>query len=97
LPGDDLPRLIEQFASGELWLRGEETPCRPAVLEPLDETSFVVLLTEGRHRQVRRMFANLSYEVASLLRTNVGDYALDGLAEGEWRHVGAAAPTASGA
>ena len=91
LPGDDLPRLVEQFASGELLLRGEETPCRPAVLEPLDEKSFVVLLTEGRHRQVRRMFANLGYEVASLLRTNVGPYALDGLAEGDWRHVDAAA------
>src|SRR5437762_697524 len=87
LPGDDLARLVEHFASGELMLRGEETPCRPAVLEPLDETSFVVLLTEGRHRQVRRMFANLRYEVASLLRTNVGDYAFDGLAEGDRRLV----------
>jgi 16S rRNA pseudouridine516 synthase len=84
-PGADLARLVEQFASGTLLLRGEETPCRPAVLEALDESTYAVLLTEGRHRQVRRMFANLSYEVASLVRTHIGDYTLDGLAEGEWR------------
>lgn len=86
-PGADLARLVEQFASGTLMLRGEDTPCRPAVLEALDASTFAVLLTEGRHRQVRRMFANLSYEVISLLRTHIGDYTLDGLAEGEWRHV----------
>ncbi|MEO8695071.1 MAG: pseudouridine synthase [Acidimicrobiales bacterium] len=87
-PGADLPRLVEQFASGTLMLRGDDTPCRPAALEALDESTFVVLLTEGRHRQVRRMFANLSYEVTSLLRTHIGEYTLDGLAEGEWRHAG---------
>jgi 16S rRNA pseudouridine516 synthase len=86
-PGADLARLVEQFASGTLLLRGEETPCRPAVLEALDESTYAVLLTEGRHRQVRRMFANLSYEVTSLVRTHIGDYTLEGLAEGEWRHV----------
>ena len=87
-PGADVARLVEQFASGTLLLRGEDTPCRSAVLEALDESTFAVLLTEGRHRQVRRMFANLSYEVTSLLRTHIGDYTLDGLAEGEWRHAG---------
>jgi 16S rRNA pseudouridine516 synthase len=30
-PGADLTRLVEQFASGTLMLRGEDTPCRPAV------------------------------------------------------------------
>jgi hypothetical protein len=33
------------------------------------------------------MFANLGYEVVSLLRTHVGEYALDDLPEGEWRYV----------
>ena len=87
-PGADVARLVEEFASGTLLLRGEDTPCRPAVLEPVDESTFVVLLTEGRHRQARRMFACLGYEVTSLLRTQIGDYTLDDLPEGEWRHVG---------
>ncbi|HUP72129.1 MAG TPA: pseudouridine synthase [Acidimicrobiales bacterium] len=86
-PGADLARLVEQFASGTLLLRGEETPCRPAVLEALDASTYAVSLTEGRHRQVRRMFANLGYEVTSLVRTHIGDYTLDGLAVGEWRFV----------
>ena len=87
-PGADVARLVEEFASGTLLLRGEDTPCRPAVLEGVDESTFVVLLTEGRHRQARRMFACLGYEVTSLLRTQIGDYMLDDLPEGEWRHVG---------
>ena len=95
MPGDDLARLVERFASGELWLRGDETPCRPAVLEPLDDSRFVVLITEGRHRQVRRMFANLGYEVASLLRTHVGEYALDDLPEGEWRFADSDTPASA--
>jgi 16S rRNA pseudouridine516 synthase len=86
-PGADLGRLVEQFASGTLMLRGDDTACRPAHLERLDGSSFAVVLTEGRHRQVRRMFGSLGYEVTSLLRTHMGPYALGDLAEGEWRHV----------
>jgi 16S rRNA pseudouridine516 synthase len=84
-PGDDFVRLVDQFASGTLMLRGDDTPCRPASLERLDESTFVVVLTEGRHRQVRRMFACLGYEVTSLVRTRIGDYELDDLGVGEWR------------
>jgi 16S rRNA pseudouridine516 synthase len=86
-PGGDSARLVEEFASGALVLRGDDRPCRPAHLERVDDTTFVVGLTEGRHRQVRRMFGALGYEVTSLHRTQMGPYELGDLREGEWRHV----------
>jgi pseudouridine synthase len=43
------------------------------------------VLTEGRHRQVRRMFGACGHRVATLHRTAVGPYSLADLPEGEWR------------
>ncbi len=48
---------------------------------------YTVRLQEGRNRQIRRTFAALGYQVTYLHRTHFGDYALDGLAEGEWEAV----------
>jgi 16S rRNA pseudouridine516 synthase len=67
-------------------LRGEEDdPCLPAELHALDEGRYEVVLTEGRHRQLRRMFGACGLHVATLHRTAVGPYALGDLAPGEWR------------
>lgn len=47
----------------------------------------VVVLTEGRKRQVRRMLAAVGYDVERLLRTRFGALELGGLQPGEWREV----------
>ena len=48
-----------------------------------------VTLTEGRYHQVRRMFAAVGNHVEALHRAQFGPLSLDGLAEGEWRILGA--------
>ncbi|MDH5824832.1 pseudouridine synthase [Luteimonas sp. RD2P54] len=78
------------FASGTLLLDSERTPLKPARLEPLDARRARLTLTEGRYHQVRRMFAATGNRVERLHRSRVGGLALDGLAEGEWRMLGAA-------
>ena len=86
----DLPAgLAELFASGTLVLRGEDKPCRPAVLEVLGPRRARLRLTEGRYHQVRRMFASQGCPVSALHRTAIGSLSLDrlGLAVGEWREV----------
>jgi 23S rRNA pseudouridine2457 synthase len=51
--------------------------------------SFVeITLREGRNRQVRRMSAAVGLPTLRLVRIAVGPYHLDGLAPGQWRHVG---------
>lgn len=64
----------------------------PAQLDILsaDETGSqaTVRLHEGKHRQVRRMFASLGHEVTSLRRQAFGPLRLDpSLSPGQWREL----------
>lgn len=47
-------------------------------------TSYIVTLTEGRNRQIRRTFAALGYRVTKLHRTQFGKYQLNHLASGKY-------------
>ena len=49
-----------------------------------DNNQYIVKLSEGRNRQIRRTFAALGYKVEKLHRTNFGVYQLSGLKPGEY-------------
>lgn len=49
----------------------------------------LVVLGEGRNRQLRRMLEAVDYRVERLLRTRVGELALGDLPRGAWRELGA--------
>jgi pseudouridine synthase len=48
-----------------------------------------MVLTEGRNRQIRRMWAALGYRVRRLRRVAIGGYALGDLPAGAYRQLGA--------
>ncbi|MBR3122122.1 rRNA pseudouridine synthase [Candidatus Saccharibacteria bacterium] len=48
-----------------------------------DGNKYIVTLSEGRNRQIRRTFAALGYRVVKLHRTSFGKYELNGLAPGK--------------
>ena len=50
---------------------------RPAKVEKTDSTTVQLTITEGKKRQVRRMFASLGYTVQRLHRTSIGGLRLD--------------------
>lgn len=75
----------ELFASGELVLRGEEKPLKPARLDVTGKQTARLTLTEGRYHQVRRMFAAAGNHVEALHRSRFGALDLGDLAEGAWR------------
>jgi 16S rRNA pseudouridine516 synthase len=82
LNGDETAR----FAAGTLMLEGEDKPLQPAVLEPLTATTALLIITEGRYHQVRRMFAAVGNHVDALHRDRLGSLTLpDDLPAGEWR------------
>lgn len=76
---------VNLFASGELVLRGETKPLRPAKMEALSERSARLTLHEGRYHQVRRMFAAAGNHVEALHRSRFGPFDLQGLDAGWWR------------
>ena len=66
-----------------LWPRNPPIRVRQAI-----PTSWLELtISEGKNRQIRRMTAKVGYPTLRLIRAAIGDWALDGLAPGEWREV----------
>ena len=59
----------------------DDGPSRFLVIK--DNSKYIVKLSEGRNRQIRRTFAALGYEVVKLHRTAFGKYELSGLKPGK--------------
>ena len=56
-------------------------------VEHLGNKRFEITLTQGKKRQIRRMFEALGLTVADLVRTGVDGLKLGDLREGDWRHL----------
>lgn len=86
------PALIETFRRGVL-LHGERELTLPAELTILGtpgngDNECLLSIQEGRHHQVKRMFASVDNRVTSLHRERIGDIVLDpDLEPGEYRHL----------
>ena len=75
------------FASGELMLRSETAPCKPAGFEVIDPATNLVRITlyEGRYHQLRRMLAALGNRAVTIHRVQTGPITLGDLPVGHWR------------
>lgn len=52
-----------------------------------DRKSWIVTMTEGRNRQIRRTFGSLGYSVTKLHRTNFGNYAVGDIKPGAFEVI----------
>lgn len=52
--------------------------------EEISQAHYIVSISEGRNRQIRRTFAALGYRVTKLHRTEFGKYQLSGLEPGKY-------------
>ncbi|MBE5807253.1 MAG: pseudouridine synthase [Clostridiales bacterium] len=76
--------FLEKMAAGVPILDTVTLPCR---VRRTGERSFVIILTQGLNRQIRRMCEALGYNVTSLRRTRIMHMRLGGLKPGEWREL----------
>ena len=50
----------------------------------LNESQLKIVLTEGRHRQIRRMCDLIGWRATAIKRVRIGNFRLGGLAVGQW-------------
>ena len=77
------PARAERIVPPDLWPRDPPIRFRKSV----PDSWIALTITEGRNRQVRRMTAAVGHPTLRLVRWQVGDWTLDGLAPGAWREV----------
>jgi len=70
------PEAQELLRAG-IRLSGEARACAPAQLTQVDDTCWIVALTEGRYHQVKRMFVAAGNHVLALHREAIGPVVLD--------------------
>jgi len=83
-----LDEKIRTKLAGGIKLDGKKTA--PAKIVFVNENVFdtvAITLTEGRNRQVRRMFENYGFFVRKLHRSSYGHLTVDGLNAGEYRKL----------
>ena len=84
----DIPltnEMVEGFKNGVVLNDGE---CKTATLEIIDTNKAIVVLTEGRYHQIKRMFGCFNAKVVELERIGMGDFKLPGnLKLGECREL----------
>ena len=68
-----------------MMLGAEEKPLKPANWQQEGEKIGVMVLEEGRYRQIRRMFQTIGNEVVTLNRFQIGKLVLNDLEAGAWR------------
>ncbi|HHS94034.1 MAG TPA: pseudouridine synthase [Rhodobacterales bacterium] len=81
--GPTRPARARLIAPPDLWPRTPPIRVRKSVPDSWLE----LVIREGRNRQVRRMTAAIGFPTLRLVRWQVGEYTLEGLAPGEWRRA----------
>ena len=81
--GLTLPARVRKIPAPALWPR--EPPVRER--RNIPDCWLELSIREGRNRQVRRMTAAAGLPTLRLVRVSVGDWSLDGLAQGQHRRL----------
>jgi len=83
--GPTLPAQAQLLSRPPDWLWPRDPPVR--FRKSVPDAWIELTIHEGRNRQVRRMTAAVGLPTLRLIRTRIGEVALDGLAPGESRVV----------
>lgn len=102
IEGDPTDADLEPLRKGVILKDGPTRPAEVRLIEPpalwertppvryrksVPDRWISLTISEGRNRQIRRMTAHVGFPTLRLVRWNVGDWSVEGLAPGEWRHA----------
>lgn len=82
--GPTRPATASRIDDPALWPRDPPVRFRKTV----PDSWISITITEGRNRQVRRMTAAVGHPTLRLVRQQIGDHSVEGIAPGEWRVKG---------
>lgn len=66
---------------------GEKTPAKMKKIERIGNKRYKVILSEGKRRQIRRMFEVFNCTVLDLQRTRIDKYKLGNIKEKQWTFI----------
>lgn len=79
---------LKALRNGVMLDDGQTGPALVRTVEHIGpRTVMEMTISEGRKRQVRRMFSHVGHPVIELERVSFGPVELGGLGSGEWRHL----------
>lgn len=78
------PEFLKKMSEGVNILGTKTLPCELVQLSKFD---FQIILTQGLNRQIRRMCAELGYDVYRLQRTRIMNIHLGKLPPGQWKDL----------
>lgn len=78
------PEFLKKMSEGVKILGTKTLPCK---VEQLSKFDFRIILTQGLNRQIRRMCAELGYDVYRLQRIRIMNIHLGNLPPGQWRDL----------
>ncbi len=86
--GEVLPETVAQMRKGVYLAEGFARVADLHIKGRYKQSTILdMTLTEGKNREVRRLFARMDHKVMSLIRIEVGPIKLGKLTPGEWRHL----------
>ena len=68
-------------------LEDEVTGPAELILHPEDKAKIIMKITEGKNREIRRLFEHFGYEVKQLARKYFANITVGGMKIGEYRHL----------
>jgi pseudouridine synthase len=83
---DDTDYIIRRFSEG-VDIGDGDGLVKAKKIRSLGNNKFEIVLTEGKKRQIRRMFKKIGFKVVDLIRTEIAGLKLGDLPEGGWREL----------
>ena len=68
-------------------VKKEHTITKKCEIDPINDRSFKITLSQGLNRQIRRMCSHFGYQVVKLKRIKIMEITLDGIEKGKWRYL----------